>query len=36
MELDAHSILPGHGDYIMENGERSISVALSNANFLLR
>jgi len=36
MELNVRSILPGHGAYIMESGERSISVALSNADFLLR
>ncbi|MBM5805548.1 MAG: MBL fold metallo-hydrolase [Candidatus Verstraetearchaeota archaeon] len=36
MGLGVHSILPGHGAYIMEGGGRSISVALSNANFLLR
>jgi len=36
MEINIHSILPGHGAYIMEGGERSISAALKNANFLLK
>lgn len=36
MEINICSILPGHGAYIMEGGERSISTALKNANFLLK
>jgi hydroxyacylglutathione hydrolase len=36
MGLDVHSILLGHGAHIMKGGESSISIAFSNANFLLR
>lgn len=33
--LEVKSILPGHGQYILEGGSKTISLALSNANYLL-
>ncbi|MDH5811577.1 MAG: MBL fold metallo-hydrolase [Candidatus Methanomethylicaceae archaeon] len=33
--LEVKSLLPGHGNYILDGGTRAISMALSNANYLL-
>jgi glyoxylase-like metal-dependent hydrolase (beta-lactamase superfamily II) len=35
-KMKINSILPGHGEFIMENGSAAVSAALSNANTLLR
>lgn len=33
--LNVESLLPGHGTYLTEGGSNAISLALSNANYLL-
>jgi glyoxylase-like metal-dependent hydrolase (beta-lactamase superfamily II) len=33
--LEVKSLLPGHGNYILDGGSKAISLALSNANYLL-
>ncbi|MGQ9759069.1 MAG: MBL fold metallo-hydrolase [Candidatus Methanomethylicaceae archaeon] len=33
--LEVRSLLPGHGNYIVDGGSRVIALALSNANYLL-
>ena len=33
--LRVEALLPGHGNYTLDGGSRAISMALSNANYLL-